>query len=69
MAAAEPSATPAQSNTLSRPATGGMAQIWSTLISRRNWARGLRAPLKWFLEAMRARVRFRSSIGTPYLSA
>jgi hypothetical protein len=34
-----------------------MAQIFSTDISRRNWARGLRAPLAWFFEAMRARTR------------
>ncbi len=45
MAAAEPSATPEQSKTDSWPATVGMAQICSALVSRRNWARSLRAPL------------------------
>jgi len=35
----------AQSNTLRSPATDGIAQIWSTLISRRNCARAFRAPL------------------------
>ena len=45
IAAAEPSATPLQSKTDSWPATVGMAQICSALVSRRNWARSLRAPL------------------------
>ena len=54
MAAAAPSATPAQSNTPSRPATRGDAQMVSMDISLRNWARGLRAPLWWFFDEMRA---------------
>jgi hypothetical protein len=45
IAAEDPSATPAQSNTPRRPATAGMAQMASTSISLRNWASGLRAPL------------------------
>jgi hypothetical protein len=46
-----------------------MAQIWSTDISRRNWARSFRAPLWWFFEAMRARTRRSSSGSTPYRRA
>ena len=65
MAAAAPSATPAQSNTERQPATSGMARICSTDISRRNCARGLRAPLWWFFDAMRASTALSSSIGTP----
>ena len=64
-AAALPSATPAQSKTPNPPATGGDAQIVSGLTSRRNWARGLRAPLKWFLLAMWARAWRISSSPTP----
>ncbi len=45
MAAAAPSATPAQSKTPRRPATRGEAQIVSLETSLRNCARGLRAPL------------------------
>src|SRR4051812_33994537 len=69
IAAALPSATPAQSNTDSEPATAGIEQSCSTDISLRNWARELRAPLEWFFEAMRARtVRISSSV-TPYFLA
>ena len=66
MAAAAPSATPAQSNTLSIPATAGIAQIRSASTSLRNCARGLRAPLKWFLEAISASTWRSSSVSTPY---
>ena len=45
IAAAEPSATPAQSNTPRSPASFGELQIVSIDTSRRNCARGLRAPL------------------------
>ena len=69
MAAAEPSATPAQSNTLRRPATAAMLQMASTLISLRNCARGFLAPLAWFFEAMRATTRRSSSSSTPYFWA
>ena len=41
----DPSATPEQSKIPSGPATSGDAQMASLLTSRRNWARGLRAPL------------------------
>ena len=69
MAAAEPSATPAQSMTDSWPATAAILQIASTSISRRYMARGLRAPLWWFFDAIRATVRRSSSLSTPYFSA
>src|SRR5215472_9961073 len=69
MAAAAPSATPAQSNTDSPPATFGMAQSLSTEYSLRNCARGLRAPLWWFFDATRASAVFMSPLGTPYLFA
>ncbi len=45
IAVAEPSATPEQSYTPSEPAISGALQIVSVLTSRRNCARGLRAPL------------------------
>ena len=54
MAAAAPSATPAQSITESRPATVGISHTSSAETSRRNWARSLRAPLAWFFSAIRA---------------
>ena len=37
--------------------------------SRRNWARGLRAPLKWFLAEMVASTSVICSWSTPYLAA
>ena len=43
----------------------GMASSCSTLISLRNCARGLRAPLAWFFEAMRASACFTWSTSTP----
>ena len=49
------------------PATGFMAEIASTLIGRRNWARLLSAPLAWFLEAMRERTSRIWVSSTPYL--
>ena len=53
MAAAEPSDTPEQSKTPSTPAMGGELAMVSMDTSLRNWARGLRAPLQWFFQAMR----------------
>ena len=69
IAAAAPSATPAQSNTERSPATRGMARSCSTLISLRNWASGFLAPLAWFFDAMRASTRLSSSRSTPYFWA
>ena len=45
IAAAAPSATPEQSYTPNPPASRGDASTVSLVISRRNCARGLRAPL------------------------
>ena len=47
----------------------GEAAIVSFDTSLRNWARGLRAPLWWFFQAMRVITSFISSGVTPYLSA
>ncbi len=67
MAAAEPSETPEQSKMPSWPAMRGALQIVSLPTSLRNWARGLRAPLKWFFQAILVRTSFISSSDTPYL--
>ena len=69
MAAAAPSATPAQSKTLSCPATAAISQIASALISRRNCARGFLAPLKWFFSAIFATTIRSSPSSTPYFLA
>ena len=66
MAAAAPSATPAQSKTPSVPASRGEPSACSLVISRRNWARGLRAPLWWFFTAMEASTSAMVSSSTPY---
>src|SRR5579872_436002 len=66
MAAAAPSATPAQSNTDSFPATAAILQMSSAEVSLRNWARGLRAPLRWFFSAIFATTIRNSSTSTPY---
>ena len=50
-AQAEPSETPEQSKTPSRPATIGEASIFSFATSLRNWARSFSAPLRWFFQA------------------
>ena len=41
----------------------------SAEVSRRNWANGLRAPLKWFFSAIFATTYRNSSSSTPYASA
>ena len=66
MAAAAPSATPAQSNTPRGPATRGEAQMVSVVTALRNWALGLRAPFWWFFQEIRARTWVSSSSPTPY---
>ena len=66
MAAAAPSATPAQSNTPRRPATRGEAQMVSVETSLRNWARGFLAPFWWFFHEIRASTSVSSSSPTPY---
>src|SRR5438093_11240669 len=66
MAAAEPSLTPEQSKMPRLPAMIGEQAIVSFDTSRRNWARGLRAPLWWFFQAMRVRTSLISSSSTPY---
>ena len=66
MAAAAPSATPAQSNTPRVPASRGEARTVSFVISLRNCALGLRAPLKWFFTAIDARTSAMVSSSTPY---
>ena len=66
MAAAAPSATPAQSKTPRLPARRGDASTASLVISRRNWARGLRAPLWWFFTAMEASTSPMVASSTPY---
>src|ERR671925_188249 len=65
IAAAAPSLTPEQSNTPSGPATSGEQAIVSFGTSRRNWARGFSAPLRWFFQAMRVRTSFISASSTP----
>ena len=50
-AAAAPSATPEQSITPSCPATAGERSMDSRDTSRRNCARGFRAPFAWFFHA------------------
>src|SRR5215207_5603611 len=69
IAAAEPSLTPEQSKMPSGPATSGLQAIVSLGTSLRNCARGLRAPLRWFFQAIRVRTSFISSVSTPYLLA
>src|SRR5262245_47480187 len=69
MAAAEPSLTPEQSKIPRGPATSGEHEIVSFGTSLRNWARGLRAPLRWFFHAMRVRTSFISASSTPYFLA
>jgi hypothetical protein len=66
MAAAAPSATPAQSKTDSRPATAAILQMSSADVSLRNCASGFRAPLRWFFSAIFATARRSSSSSTPY---
>src|SRR3954470_9903603 len=65
-AAAEPSETPEQSKMPSWPAMIGLQAMVSLGTSRRNWARGLTAPLLLFFHAMRVRTSFISSGSTPY---
>ena len=52
----------------SSPATRGDLEIVSIGTSLRNWARGLRAPLWWFFQAMRVMTSFITSVSTPYFS-
>ena len=47
----------------------GLLQMVSFETSLRNWARSLRAPLKWFFHAMRVSTSFISSVSTPYFLA
>ncbi len=51
------------------PATIGAERMRSSGTSLRNWARGLRAPLTWFFQAMRVMTSFNSSSARPYLAA
>jgi hypothetical protein len=53
----------------SMPATGVMVTICSTLTGLRNCARGLSAPLAWFLDAIRASTSRSSVLSTPYFLA
>ena len=69
IAAAEPSDTPEQSKMPRLPATMGEALMTSLDTSLRNWARGLRAPLWWFFQAMRVNTSFSWSRVTPYFLA
>ncbi len=69
IAAAEPSATPAQSKTRRSPAISGELQIVSIETSRRNWAREFRAPLRWFFQATWAIASRILSASTPYFAA
>ncbi len=65
MAAADPSDTPEQSKMPSMPAIDGALAIVSGDTSLRNCARGLRAPLKWFFQAMWVSAFFSSASSTP----
>src|SRR4029077_12956617 len=69
IAAAAPSLTPEQSKTPSCPAINGAFWIVSFGTSLRNWARGLRAPLAWFFQAMRVITSLSASAETPYFFA
>lgn len=51
------------------PATIGADRMRSSGTSLRYWARGLRAPLTWFFQAMRVMTSFNSSSARPYLAA
>ena len=69
IAAADPSLTPEQSKMPSGPATNGLHEMVSLGTSLRNWARGFKAPLRWFFQAMRVITAFISSASTPYFLA
>jgi len=64
---ADPSETPEQSNTPSRPATfPAPAAIFSFDTSARNCARGFFAPLAWFFQATWVIASRMSCWSTPY---